>query len=217
MINVFLLKNSRINMSIKEQDAEEKLKEAARKLFLEKGFAAVKTREIAEAAGVNLALLNYYFRSKKKLYDMIMLETIQTFFSGMIKVFNQEETSLKEKLSLFVEGYIDLLSDNSDIVFFVMNEVKSNPEEFAIKVNLVEKVKQSTFIRQFQEAVQHKMIPDINPIHFMMNLASLVVFPFIAMPMIGVVTQSKKADILKIIQERKRLIPLWIETMMTVK
>jgi AcrR family transcriptional regulator len=204
-------------MTNKEQDAEERLKEAARKLFLEKGFAAVKTREIAEAANVNLALLNYYFRSKKKLYDIIMFETIHTFFSGMISVFNEETTSLKEKLGLFVEGYIDLLSESPDIVFFVMNEVKNHPEEFATKINLVEKVRQSTFIRQFLEAVDNKAIPNINPIHFMMNLASLVVFPFVSMPMIGVITQTKKNDILKVIQERKRLIPLWIEAMMTVK
>ena len=51
---------------------EEKIKEAARKLFTQKGFAATRTRDIAEEAGINLALLNYYFRSKQKLFDLIM-------------------------------------------------------------------------------------------------------------------------------------------------
>lgn len=58
-----------------DQTTEEKIKIAARKLFTRKGFAAVKTRDIAEEAGINLALLNYYFRSKEKLFKLIMEES----------------------------------------------------------------------------------------------------------------------------------------------
>ena len=62
---------------------EEKIKEAAKKVFLKKGYAATRTRDIAEEAGINLALLNYYFRSKEKLFDLIMLEKLEKFFGAI--------------------------------------------------------------------------------------------------------------------------------------
>ena len=51
--------------------------QAARKLFTQKGFAAIRTRDIAKEAGINLALLNYYFRSKEKLFDIVMMDNFQ--------------------------------------------------------------------------------------------------------------------------------------------
>ena len=67
---------------------EEKIKEAAKKVFLKKGYAATRTRDIAEEAGINLALLNYYFRSKEKLFDLIMLEKLEKFFGVIAPVLN---------------------------------------------------------------------------------------------------------------------------------
>ena len=117
-------------MAGKELDAEFKIKEAARIVFQEKGFDATRTRDIAEAADINLALLNYYFRSKKKLFDLIMTETLQSFFSGVISVFNDEQTTLKEKVSIFVNHYIDLLTENPNIAPFILNTIRNNPEEY---------------------------------------------------------------------------------------
>lgn len=65
----------------KDISTEEKIKEAARKIFMEKGFGSTRTREIAEAAGINSALLNYYFRSKEKLFEIIMMESVQEMFA----------------------------------------------------------------------------------------------------------------------------------------
>lgn len=58
--------------SIMELTTEEKIIVAARKIFTQKGFSATRTREIAEEAGVNSALVNYYFRSKKNLFHIII-------------------------------------------------------------------------------------------------------------------------------------------------
>ena len=71
---------------VKEKDTEQKIKEAAKKVFQQKGFAGTRTRDIAEEAGINLALLNYYFRSKKKLYEIIMLESLREFFAGVLLI-----------------------------------------------------------------------------------------------------------------------------------
>ena len=60
-------------------------------------------------------------------------------------------------------------------------------------------------------------IPPINAIHFILNLMGLIVFPFIAQPMILVVSGISKADFFEVVQERKRLVPLWVEAMLSVK
>ena len=64
-------------MSKKDTNTEDKILKAANKVFTQKGFAATRTRDIAAEAGINLALLNYYFRSKKKLFDIVMLENLK--------------------------------------------------------------------------------------------------------------------------------------------
>ena len=121
-------------MAAKEKDTELKIKEAARIIFQQKGFAGAKTREIAETAGINLALLNYYFRSKKKLYDIIMTETMQTFFGGIVIILNNKDTTLEEKIEAFVDNYITLLSDNVNIPHFILNNIRENPEDYIKKI-----------------------------------------------------------------------------------
>ena len=75
-------------------ETEIKIKTAAKSLFLEKGYSARTTRDISKESEVNLALLNYYFTSKKKLFEIIMLETFYDFISKMVEVYNDEKSSL---------------------------------------------------------------------------------------------------------------------------
>lgn len=204
-------------MAGKEKDTEQKIKEAARIIFQQKGFAGARTRDIAESAGINLALLNYYFRSKQKLYDIIMTETMQTFFGGVIKILDNQETSLEEKVEAFVVHYIDLLSENANIPHFILNNVREDPEGYLEKIGSLQQAKHSFFVQQFIQAGMEGKVPPINPIHFLMNLIGLVVFPFLAKPMIVANTEISDKIYSEMIEERKRLIPLWINAMLKVK
>src|SRR5690606_37985856 len=97
------------NKEIIDFSIEEKIKNAARLVFHKKGFAAARTSDIAEEAGINLALLNYYFRSKEKLFNIVMLEAFQSFFASISIVFNDADSSFNEKIEKFASNYIDLL------------------------------------------------------------------------------------------------------------
>ena len=204
-------------MARKEKDTELRIKEAARVIFQQKGFAGTKTRDIAEASGINLALLNYYFRSKKKLYDIIMTETMQTFFGGIVSILNNQDTSLEEKIDAFVEDYINLLSKNANIPHFIFSNVRENPEGYLEKIGMLDQVKNSFFIQQFMQAAIEGKIPPIHPIHFILNLVGLVVFPFLAQPMIIAISGIENKQFNAIIEERKRLIPLWVKEMLRVR
>ena len=190
---------------------EEKIKEAARQVFTQKGFAATRTRDIAEAAGINLALLNYYFRSKEKLFDLVMLENIQKFVMAMKGVFNNEALTLVEKVTALIDNYISLLLKNPNLPLFILSEIRANPEKLAANMGIREMLLQSDFYRQLQ-AAGHQ----VHPFHFIMNIIGLAVFPFIANPLLKVIGDLKQADFDMLMEERRRMIPLWIDAMLKV-
>lgn len=184
---------------------EEKIKEAARKVFMKKGYAATRTRDIAEEAGINLALLNYYFRSKEKLFNQVMKEKMQQFFGVLLPVISDPSTRLEIKIELIVSNYIDTLTENPDLPLFVLSEMKD--ADHLSDILPVEKLTPKvSFIKQLQEKR-----PDIHPVHFLMNILGMTVFPFIARPAFGVIGILNKNDFKTIIEERRKLIPLWVK------
>jgi AcrR family transcriptional regulator len=195
---------------------EEKIKHAARQVFHQKGFAATRTRDIAEAAGINLALLNYYFRSKEKLFDIIMTETLQNFLQTIRLTFNDPNTSLHEKLEILADRYIDLHTREPEIPLFIMSELRTNPKKILDTIHPRENLMHSVFLQQFQQAIADKEIPPQNFLHFLMNLMGLINFPFIASPMFKNIGNLTDEQYNNIIQERKKLIPKWANAVMHI-
>ena len=197
---------------IEDPSTEEKIKVAARKVFMQKGYSATRTRDISEEAGINLALLNYYFRSKEKLFHQVMQEKMQQFFGILLPVVNDESTNLETKIELIVSSYIDMLSQNPDLPIFVLSEMKKHSENIK-KILPVQKIADHiSFIKQLKEKR-----PDINPVHFLMNILGMTVFPFVAKPAFDLIAATNKNELEIILQERKKLIPIWIKAMLKAK
>lgn len=196
---------------------EEKIKNAARTIFHQKGFAATRTRDIAEEAGINLALLNYYYRSKEKLFALIMQESMAGFFEVVRSIMNDEKTSLEKKVELFVGNYIDLLLVEPDIPLFLLSEMRSNPGELMNRFNIRELFQRSAFIMQYQERVASGKIAPLHPLHFMMNVMGLTVFPFIGNPMLKMVSGISQPEFEAMMKERKKLIPEWVKAMLKTR
>ncbi|MCD9574444.1 TetR/AcrR family transcriptional regulator [Flavobacterium soyae] len=197
-------------MAPKSKDAstEEKIKEAARIVFTQKGYSATRTRDIAEEAGINLALLNYYFRSKEKLFELVMAEKVAKLFGVIAPIVNNDKTSLEEKVALIVEAYIEMLSQNPGLPLFVLSEIRNNPEHFGNRMQAGKLLTDSYLVKQLKEKK-----PDIHPLHFIVNVLSMSIFPFIAKPVFesaGVMT-SEQLD--NFAEERKTLIVQWFKAM----
>ena len=191
---------------------EEKIKVAARKVFLRKGFSATRTRDIAEEAGLNLALLNYYFRSKQKLFEEVMKEKIQTLLQTLIPVLNNPSTSLEKKIDLIVSNYIEVLLANSDLPIFVLNELRKENISFISGIPVQKIFLQSSFVMQLKERRS-----DINPVHFLVSLLGMTIFPFVAKPILtqtGIVNEKSFQTLMK---EREALIPLWVNALLKTK
>ncbi|WP_316836726.1 TetR/AcrR family transcriptional regulator [Pedobacter nutrimenti] len=198
--------------SIKAEDnlsTEEKIKQAARTVFTKKGYAATKTRDIAEEAGLNLALLNYYFRSKEKLFELIMAEKIQQLFSSLAPALNNMDTSLEEKIDWIAANYIEMLLKNPDLPLFVLSEIRNNPERFGKRIQLENYIMKSYFIQQIAEKNK-----EINPIQFYINFLGMMVFPFLARPIFNATGAISEKDYIQLVEQRKTLIPKWMKMML---
>lgn len=195
-------------MPKKDLSTEEKIKEAARIVFTKKGYAATRTRDIAEEAGINLALLNYYFRSKEKLFQQVMIEKVQMIFSVLFPIANDPETNLNEKIELLVGNYISLLQKNPDLPLFVLSEIRNDPGHFQNKVG-INMLKESSLIKQIVERR-----PDINPIQFLISLLGMTIFPFVASPLLQAANLIEPTHFGSMMEQRKQLIPKWIDAML---
>ena len=200
-----------------DSTTEEKIKNAARIVFYKKGYAATRTRDIAEEAGLNLALLNYYFRSKEKLFEIIIIETLQNFIRGVLVILNDNKTTLEKKTEQIASRYIDFLSNEPHMPLFLMSEIRNNPTEIFKRLPAFQLISSSVLIKQYQHAVKKGKIAEPNPLHFMLNLFGLITFPFIASPVIKRLGSLQDNQFNQLMVERKKLIPVWIKAIMKAK
>ena len=198
----------------KDISTEERIKAAARKVFHQKGFAGTRTRDIAEEAGINHAMLNYYFRSKEKLFEMVMMETMAQFFKGVNLMLNDESTSLDEKIDLIVSNYVDLLLKEPELPTFILNEVRPNPQAFVEQNPIKEALTHSVLTRQYAEAVARGEITEPNLMQAILNVIGLVIFPFIAKPILTSIINIPEEQYKALMLQRKTLIPQWIKAIL---
>uniref|UniRef100_UPI002600CD9D TetR/AcrR family transcriptional regulator n=1 Tax=uncultured Chitinophaga sp. TaxID=339340 RepID=UPI002600CD9D len=72
---------------------------AAKKIFFQKGLSGARMQDIADEAGINKAMLHYYYRSKDKLFDMVFQSAMGEMMVD-IKAILEKDASLQEKLSV---------------------------------------------------------------------------------------------------------------------
>ena len=190
---------------------EEKIKEAARTVFTKKGYAGTRTRDIAEEAGINLALLNYYFRSKEKLFKVVMIEKMQKLFGILSPTLNDATTSLDQKIVLIVNLYADMLLKNPDLPIFVLSELNLNHDGFGSDFQPHKILGESVFVKQL-----HAKRPDMNPLQCVSGILGMIIFPFIAKPIFKKAIGSEKA-FEAMINERRALIPKWVKAILKTK
>jgi AcrR family transcriptional regulator len=206
-------KTSKKSKPAKESSTEERIKEAARKLFTLKGFAATRTRDIAEEAGINLALLNYYFRSKQKLFDLVMLENFQQFIKGITVNFLDETLSFDQRIERIVVAYVDMLTRLPDLPMFILNEIRGNPSKIAAKLNTeIAPMRQNMFKQLIASNEAGKT--NLEPFHFIANLIGLTVFPFVGRPILQRVTEVTDEQFRQYMEDRKKLVPIWLKAML---
>lgn len=202
---------------VKDSSTEYRIIEAARRVFMRKGMTGARMQEIADEAGINKALLHYYFRSKDKLYNHILTEVMDRISQGIATMFEQEMT-VKERLLTFVDVYIDVLKENTYLPLFILNEINHNPDRFALLVREKITDKLGIYIQQMLKEVQEGMIRPIHPLHLILNILGMIIFPFAIHPVLDKVFGEEMKGILEsFFEERKVVVKEFIENAITPK
>jgi AcrR family transcriptional regulator len=171
----------------KDADTRMKIYESARKVFRAKGYAGARMQEIADEAGINKALLHYYFESKEKLFETIFFETVQSFLGNAAMTLNNPSTSWKEKIYEVAGKYTDFLKANPEIPLFVISELTRKNDSFFTQLPIPKMLEESFFIYQLQEAQQKGEIAPVAPLQIIVSMISGLVFPFVARPMVQLI------------------------------
>lgn len=162
--------------------------------------------DIANEAGINRALLHYYFRSKEKLFDLVFQQRIREFFFGLAGILNGP-LGLEEKIRAVVEHDIDMIRSQPDLPIFVMQELSMRPErlvQLAAESGANPAGMMKAWKQQVKTAVEKKQIRPMDGGQLLINVMSLCVYPFIAKPIIKAVQELDDAQFDRMILRRKQ-------------
>ncbi|MFT5383242.1 MAG: TetR/AcrR family transcriptional regulator [Saprospiraceae bacterium] len=199
------------------KDTEQIILEVARKQFVQNGFSATRMQEIADEAGINKAMLHYYFRSKEKLYKEILVHTLNYMipkFAGALEA----PGSFWEKVERLIETYTVTLIAQPDIPFFIMSELSQQREGF------VEELKKrasyfpavQNFIIQIHTEMETGKIKKMAPLHLFLNIMGMTIFPFIAKPVFCTIFNFPDKDFESLMNERKEVILDFVKSALKV-
>jgi AcrR family transcriptional regulator len=194
----------------RDQTTEEKILTAAKLVFVQKGMAGARMQDIADEAGINKALLHYYFRNKEKLFEVIFMEAAAKLFPRINEIFGSEQP-LFEKIESFCEQYITVIMENPYLPLFVLNEINRDPEYFLQKVWAGKaRPNPEKFLEQIEREVKKGTIKRISPLHLLLNLISMSIFPFVSKPMLQKNLGLDELQFRAVMEQRKKEIPKFI-------
>lgn len=181
----------------------DRILDAAHSVFLQRGTAAARTQEIADAAGVNKALLHYYFGTKEALATAVFERVAGEFFSRIFAIL-RSELELEAKVRQLIGAYLEFLPSRPYIVGYIVTELHAGrgraEQVFAgrgpVPLDLLE--------RQIQDRVAAGTMRPIPVQQFVVNLVSLIVFPFVARPVLEQVLGLDGPRFAAFVEERKR-------------
>jgi AcrR family transcriptional regulator len=195
----------------------EKILDAARRLFVQQGFSATTTRDIAREAGINLALVNYYYGSKQNLFTTIMIEHMKGFMKGLSIGINDPTRGLEEKFAFMADSYITMLLQQPDVPLFILRSLREDPDLLFREVGVGPILTDSLLMKEIDEALKKNGSPSISPLQIFINLMGLCVFPFIARPILQMASGTTDENYQEMMNERRSLVAKWMMAMLTVQ
>jgi len=190
-------------MAEKDKQPEEKIFESATEVFIEKGMDGARMQDIADHAGINKALLHYYFRTKDRLFNAVFESLAGQMFKKFAPVFD-ENRSLEEKIRFFFREHIAFMQKNPRLASFVLNEFHRNPEKIRKLIKNIDFNKLWTTLetQHKDEFVRYNITKETIP-QLMTSIAGMSVFPFVAKPVISSLMEKMGYNFEEYIEARK--------------
>lgn len=188
-----------------DNSKEEVILKTAEKLFLKNGFTGTSTTDIAKMVGCNQALIHYYFRTKEKLFSTIFEKKMRLVITGFLEKDVKNQT-FNERICSFIETHFNLLSENPQMPFFIINELSSNPKRLK---SVKEQLKDipiplfEGFKRDLQAEIDAGRVYPMNIVDLLITVISLNMSIFLTAPIISEVFSLDSKQL--IIMQKQRL------------
>ncbi len=183
-------------------NTEDRIVEAAEEEFIERGFDGARMQAIANKAGINKALLHYYYRTKDKLFEIVFSNVIKKIFPRVTRIFDNN-IPLEEKIRQFTNVYIETIISNPHIPNFVIHELNNNPS-FLVKHLKYLNINFEGLRSEIRGASERGEIIEIDPNELLINIISLCIFPVVARPILeNLVFEGDKVAYENHIEKRK--------------
>lgn len=189
---------------------EEKILEAAEAIFMKHGYDGSRMQAIADLAGINKAMLHYYFRSKDKLFERIFEKKFNGFFPTIEELL-QSQINFIDKLCLFAENYITFLIKNPFLPHFVLSTINKDPD-FAKK--LPHSMPQHLMMSYMEDA-EKGLCKMMNPMQLFMSVLGMCVFPFLGKPLFTSLLGASDEEFNELMEMRKAEIKGHIRSILT--
>jgi len=190
-------------MSDKKKDTTEgQILEAAKNVFQQKGMDGARMQEIANEAGINKALLHYYYRSKELLFEAVFKNAFSLLAPQLNGILN-DDSSIEDKIRNFTLNYLTFMNKHPYLPKFLIHEINRNP-------NFIFKMKDITgfpnldkFKKQVANEVETGTIKCIKAEQLFINIMALNIFPFVATPLIQAFANIDDQVFKQLMEERK--------------
>jgi len=194
---------------VKSPDKEELILKTAMDVFIEKGRYGAKMQEIADRAGINKALLHYYFRSKEKLYARIFENIFRKNLSDLMAAF-RDDLPFDDFLRSFIFGYIDLINKNPKVPLFLLKELSEGGKTVKTILNNLQesnKLDLSPIVRKIEKAIQDGDIIKLDPRQLIATVIGAALLYFIGEPIFkALYIDEANFDREAFIEERKKAV-----------
>lgn len=187
----------------KDEKTEVHILDAAKDIFQSKGMDGARMQEIADKAGINKAMLHYYFRSKQLLFEAVFKNAFSLLAPQLNAILN-DDSSIETKIKSFTSNYISFIIKHPYIPNFVIQELNRNPE-FILKLKENKSFPNlEKFKKQVDNEVEKGMIKPISAEQLFINIMALNIFPFIAKPLIMAFTNTNDTTYKQLMEDRKK-------------
>jgi len=179
-------------------NTEEVILQSAREIFYKKGLSGARMQEIADQAGINKAMLHYYFKTKVQLFNKVFSDALQ-IFSGRVAEILNGELSFEEKIRTYVNHTVDALVLDPGIPVFVLNELTNNPDRLVEMFAAKDKIDLGKF---FQEVKQYSK-GNANPEVLFMDMVALCVYPIVMSSVLKKLLKKTDREYNELMEQRK--------------
>jgi TetR/AcrR family transcriptional regulator len=191
---------------MKERDTEKHIKQTAKEIFFGKGKINAKMHEIAKEAGINRALLHYYFRSRENLFAVVLQEALEESFHKMFDILLQEE-KFEVKIETAIHHIIDSLSQYPFMEAFIISEINKDPSNApSFKTIKSGRTFTNKFLKEIASYIKKNKLPAIGPEDFIVNMMALCAYPASTKPIIQNILGYNEKAYKKFLLARKNLV-----------